>query len=128
MEGAVAPAIPAESKSTGIPPRIHASITSQASVANFIGGTTKQFELEMKSLLQQEMIKQGIFMSVLGASFISYSHSESDIEKTLSSLEKTCEFIVKNVKNENYKKFIEGNLPKTIWRMKILPTKKSSKV
>ena len=90
--------------------------------------SNKQKSLEMQSLLLQEMLKQGIFMSVLGASFISYSHSESDIEKTLSSLENTCEFLTKKVKNENYAEFIEGNLPKTIWSMKILPTKKSSKV
>jgi len=89
--------------------------------------SNKQKSLEMQSLLLQEMLKQGIFMSVLGASFISYSHSESDIEKTLSSLENTCEFLTKKVKNENYAEFIEGNLPKTIWSMKILPTKKLSK-
>ena len=89
--------------------------------------SNKQKSLEMQSLLLQEMLKQGIFMSVLGASFISYSHSESDIEKTLSSLENACEFLTKKVKNENYAEFIEGDLPKTIWSMKILPTKKLSK-
>jgi len=89
--------------------------------------SNKQESLEMKSLLLQEMVKQGIFMSVLGPSFISYSHSESDIEKTLTSLENACEFIVKKVQNENYAEFIEGDLPKTIWSMKILPTKKLSK-
>lgn len=89
--------------------------------------SNKQKSLEMQSLLLQEMVKQGIFMSVLGASFISYSHSESDIEKTLSSLENACEFLTKKVKNENYAEFIEGDLPKTIWSMKILPTKKLSK-
>ena len=47
VEGAVAPAIPAESNNTGMPPRIHASITSHASVANFIGGTTKQLLFDM---------------------------------------------------------------------------------
>ena len=81
----------------------------------------------MKAFILQEMVKQGIFMSVLGASFISCSHSESDIEKTLSSLENACEFLTKKVKNENYAEFIEGDLPKTIWSMKILPTKKLSK-
>ncbi len=46
--GAVAPAWPAESSSTGMPPRMQCSIVVQASVANFIGGTTKQFEFETK--------------------------------------------------------------------------------
>ena len=51
--GAVAPACPAESSRTGIPPRTHASMTWQLSVANFIGGTTKQFELEMNGRLRK---------------------------------------------------------------------------
>ena len=51
--GAVAPAMPADSSSTGMPPRMQASITSQASVANFIGGTTKQFELLRKGRARQ---------------------------------------------------------------------------
>ena len=46
--GAVAPACPADRSSTGIPPRMQASIVTQLSSANFIGGTTKQLELEMK--------------------------------------------------------------------------------
>ncbi len=81
--------------------------------------------LPMKSLLLQEMVKKGIFMSVLGATFICYSHSEKDIENTLVALESACEFVTKNVKNENYEEFIEGNMPKAIWSMKILPTKKN---
>ena len=48
VEGVVAPAMPADSRSTGIPPRMHISMVSQLSVANFIGGTTKQLELHTK--------------------------------------------------------------------------------
>lgn len=84
----------------------------------------KQESLEMKSLLLQEMVKQGIFISILGTTFISYSHSELDITKTLAALENTCEFLVKKVQNENYSDFLEGNIPKIIWGMKIPPTKK----
>jgi len=86
--------------------------------------SNKQESLSIKSLLLQEMVKTGIFMSVLGTTFICYSHSEKDIENTLVALENTCEFITKNVKNENYEEFIEGNMPKTIWSVKIPPTKK----
>jgi len=86
--------------------------------------SNKKESLSFKSLLLQEMVKNGIFMSVLGTTFICYSHSEKDIENTLVALENTCEFITKNVKNENYEKFLEGTIPKTIWSMKIPPTKK----
>jgi len=65
-------------------------------------------------------------MSVLGPSFICYSHSDKDIENTLVSLEDACEFITKNTKNENYEEFLEGTMPKTIWSMKIQPTKKKN--
>ena len=42
--GAVAPACPADSSSTGMPPRTASSRQWQASTANFSGGTTKQFD------------------------------------------------------------------------------------
>ena len=87
----------------------------------------KNESLEMKSLLLQEMVKQGIFMSILGATFICYSHSKEDVDQTLNALERTCEFIVNKVKNDNYSEFIEGELPKTIWSMKLSPIKKRSK-
>ena len=80
--------------------------------------------LALKSLLLQEMVKRGIFMSILGAVYLSYSHSFSDIEDTLSALEESCKIISKKVTNDNYEKFIEGNLPKSIWTLKIPPTKK----
>ena len=84
----------------------------------------KNESLSLKSLLLQEMVKNGIFMSVLGSTFICYSHSEKDIENTLISLENACEFVTKNVKNGNYEEFLEGDMPKSVWSMKILPTKK----
>lgn len=84
----------------------------------------KNESLAMKSLLLQEMVKQGIFISILGASYISYSHSEKDIEITLNSLENACDFINKKVTDDNFELYLDGKLPKTIWKMKILPTKK----
>jgi len=80
--------------------------------------------LAMKSLLLQEMVKEGVFMSVLGGAFICYSHSNNDIEKTLGSLESACEFLTNKVKNDNYEEHLEGNLPKTIWSMKLPSVKK----
>jgi len=58
------------------------------------------------------LIKNGIFFSP-GVSFISYSHTSEDIELTLKALA-----------DEKYKKLLKGHAPKTIWTMKIQPTKK----
>jgi glutamate-1-semialdehyde aminotransferase len=80
--------------------------------------------LSMKSLISQEMIKQGIFMSILGSSYISYSHSLTDIEHTLKAFENVCNYIVKKVLDNDYEKYLEGNLPKTIWSMRLSPIKK----
>jgi glutamate-1-semialdehyde 2,1-aminomutase len=80
--------------------------------------------LSMKSLISQEMVKQGIFMSILGSSYISYSHSTGDIENTLKAFENVCDYITKQITNENYEKYLEGDLPKIIWTMKLQPTKK----
>jgi len=84
----------------------------------------KNESLAMKSLILQEMVKKGVFMSVFGTSFICYSHSDADIENTLTSLESTCEYINRKVKNNNFEQHIEGNLPKTIWSMKLPSIKK----
>ena len=81
--------------------------------------------LELKSLLLQEMVKKGIFMSPLGAVYLSYSHSNEDIEKTLETLDEVCKIINLKTKNGNYRELLEGEMPKTIWSMKIPPTKKS---
>ena len=103
-----------DAKMSGYPIRMHLQCFD----------SEKNESLEMKSLLLQEMVKQGIFISVSGATFICYSHSKEDIDKTLNALEKTCEFIIDKVKNENYGEFIEGDLPKKIWSMKIPSIKK----
>ncbi len=80
--------------------------------------------LSMKSLISQEMVKHGIFMSILGSSYICYSHSLADIEHTLRTFENVCKDLTKKVSNDDYEKHLEGNLPKTIWSMKLSPTKK----
>jgi len=95
---------------------------------DFRGFDSKKREsLAMKSLILQEMIKQGIFISILGASYICYSHSSEDVEKTLLALEKACNFINKNITNDNYEKCIDGSLPKTILTMK-LPSIKHKRI
>jgi len=82
-----------------------------------------QESLSLKSLILQELVKKGIFISP-GPTFISFSHSESDIENTLLKLEEVCSFISKNISNDEYSKFLEGNNPKTIWTMEMNSIKK----
>jgi glutamate-1-semialdehyde aminotransferase len=79
---------------------------------------------ELKALILQELVKKGIFMSPSWCS-ISYSHSEDDIKFTLEAFESICK-IIKEVKDENYAKMIEGKMPTTVWTMKIKPTKKKT--
>ena len=86
--------------------------------------SNKQESIAMKSLILQEMVKSGIFMSVLGATFLCYSHTNKDIDDTLHALENACEFVTKNVKESNYEEYLEGKMPESIWSMKIKPTKK----
>ena len=93
----------------------------------FFEGSKHLMELTEKAFndvrFETEMIKKGIFISILGTTFISYSHSFNDVEKTLVALDETCKKITSTVKNEDYKKHLEGKLPETIWTMKIQPTK-----
>ncbi|QDI89692.1 aminotransferase class III-fold pyridoxal phosphate-dependent enzyme [Candidatus Nitrosopumilus sp. SW] len=80
--------------------------------------------LSMKSFILQEMVKQNVFMSILGASYICYSHSEQDVEKTLQSFENVCDIINTKIENDDYQKHMDGSLPKTIWSMKLPSIKK----
>ena len=79
--------------------------------------------LELKALILQELIKRGIFMSP-SVTFLSFSHSEEDIDKTLTILEKICEKISNTVSSDNFGDFIEGKLPQTVWTIARPPTKK----
>ena len=78
----------------------------------------------LKSLVLQEMVKKGIFMSQ-GVSFLSYSHSSEDIEFTLNALDETCKTISRIGNESEYENYLEGEIPKTVWSMKIPPTKKN---
>jgi len=81
--------------------------------------------LPLKSLIFQEMVKKGFFISPLNAIYLSYSHSLEDIELTLSTFDVVLTELSKKIKNENYLELLEGNLPKTIWTMSIPSTKKT---
>ena len=83
----------------------------------------KNISRELEALVLQEMIKRGIFMSP-GATFLSYSHTQEDVDYTLKSFDEVCNFISKNVLNDNYSQFLEGTIPQEIWHLAISPTKK----
>ena len=83
----------------------------------------KQESITLKTLILQELVKKGIFVSP-GPTFISYSHSEEDIDETLLKLDEVCKFISQNVSNDDYEKFLKGKLPKTIWTMDMPSIKK----
>lgn len=85
----------------------------------------KNESLSLKALILQEMVQKGIFISP-GPTFISFSHSENDIKKTLQSFDQVCSFITKNVSDENFEKHLKGKLPQTIFTNFIKPTKKKS--
>lgn len=85
--------------------------------------TKNNESISLKSLILQELIKKGIFMSP-GPSFISYSHTENDISFTLNSLDEVFKKITSTVTNDDYADFLEGNVPKTIWTMAMNPVTK----
>ena len=77
----------------------------------------------MKALVLQEMVKKGIFLPP-GQCFLSYSHSNEDINNTIEILEDVCCKIQNTVKNDDYQSHLEGIPPQTIWTMKMQATKK----
>ena len=70
--------------------------------------------LELKSLLQQELIKNGILWG--GFHNMSFSHSDGDIEYTLSVYEKTLPLLNKAVSEKNIKKYLRGEPVEAVFR------------
>jgi len=84
--------------------------------------------LTLKSLVFQEMVKKGFFISPLNAIYLSYSHSSENIEQTLTAFNDVLDELSRKIHDENFSSLLEGNLPKSIWTMKIHPTKKHHKI
>ena len=82
----------------------------------------KQESQLLKSIILQEMVKRGIFLSP-GPTFISYSHTNEDIESTLLAFEEVTKKL-QNINENQYENLLEGNLPQTIFTNYIQPTKK----
>lgn len=70
--------------------------------------------LEMKSLVQQEMIKRGILWG--GFHNMSFSHSDSDIEYTLKAYKEVLPILKKAVEEKNVKSYLRGEPVEPVFR------------
>jgi glutamate-1-semialdehyde aminotransferase len=70
--------------------------------------------LELKSLVQQELIKRGILWS--GFHNMSYSHSNADIDYTLSAYEEVLPILKKAVDEKSVNKYLKGKPVEPVFR------------
>ncbi len=70
--------------------------------------------LEMKSLVQQEMIKRGILWG--GFHNMSFSHSDEDIEYTLKAYEDVLPILKKAVEEKNVRSYLRGEPVEPVFR------------
>ncbi len=70
--------------------------------------------LEMKSFVQQEMIKRGILWS--GFHNLSYSHTDEDINYTLKAYREILPLLNEAVKNKNIKEHLLGETVEPVFR------------
>jgi len=70
--------------------------------------------LEMKSLVQQEMIKRGILWG--GFHNISFSHSDNDVNYTLKAYEDVLPILKKAVDEKDIKKYLKGEPVEPVFR------------
>jgi glutamate-1-semialdehyde 2,1-aminomutase len=81
--------------------------------------------LEMKSLVQQEMIKRGILWG--GFHNLCYSHTDEDIYYTLNVYREVLQILNKAVRENNIKKYLRGNPIEPVFR-KTVKCKQKEKV
>ncbi len=72
--------------------------------------------LEIKTLFLQETIKRGVLMG--NAIFLTYSHSEEDIDATLKACEESLKIIRKALDEDNLRFLIEGKMGGEVFRKK----------
>lgn len=70
--------------------------------------------LEMKSLVQQEMIKRGILWG--GFHNISFSHSDEDVEYTLKAYKDVLPILKRAVEEKNIRKYLRGEPVEPVFR------------
>jgi glutamate-1-semialdehyde aminotransferase len=84
------------------------------SIITFDQNKSGQNPLEMKSLVQQEMIKRGILWS--GFHNMSFSHSDEDVEYTLKAYRNILPFLKNTVDKKNVKSFLKGEPVEPVFR------------
>jgi len=70
--------------------------------------------LEMKSLVQQEMIKRGILWG--GFHNMSFSHSDKDVEYTLKAYKDVLPILKKAVSEKNVRGYLKGEPVEPVFR------------
>lgn len=70
--------------------------------------------LELKTLMQQEMIKRGILWA--GFHNMCFSHSDEDITYTLSAYRDVLPIIKQAIENQDIKSFIKGEILEAVFR------------
>ncbi len=83
-------------------------------IVNFDGASVGANSLEMKSLVQQELIKHGILWG--GFHNISFSHSKDDIEYTLSVYKKVLPLLKEAVESGNVRHYLKGEPVEPVFR------------
>jgi glutamate-1-semialdehyde aminotransferase len=71
-------------------------------------------QLEIKSLMQQELIRRGILWS--GSHNICFSHSESDIEHTIDVYEEILPIIKQAIDRDRVRELIKGQIVEPVFR------------
>lgn len=72
--------------------------------------------LEMKSLFLQETVKRGILFG--GPIFMTFSHTDQDIERTLEASKTALEILEKATRERDIKKYMEGEMIGEVFRQR----------
>ena len=70
--------------------------------------------LEVKTLMQQEMIKRGILWA--GFHNMCYSHTDTDIDYTLSAYREVLPIVKKAIESKDIKPFLKGKVLEAVFR------------
>jgi glutamate-1-semialdehyde 2,1-aminomutase len=70
--------------------------------------------LELKSLLQQEMIRRGVLWN--GFHNVSYSHREEDVDHTLAAYHEALQILKRAVDERNVRNCVRGELVEPVFR------------
>ncbi len=80
---------------------------------NVFGEDGKPSQL-LKAIFWQECIRRGVLFG--NAQFISFSHSDADIEKTIQATNAALEYLKKAIDFGTPEKFYDGHIPGEIFR------------